>query len=159
MPGMSLEISQSDRKPPAKQRLSAKLTAALDNMALQGMRWQDAAIAVDYSTASMWRSLQSNHVQAYLRKQREVFRTSLVDRATFRMIALSEQDDNKAAAVTATAKLMSEVDQEHTNSSHQAMPGLVVRIINSSVSTAVSPAVSTAQPQQPQVIDITAERD
>jgi len=114
-------------------------------MALKGMRWQDAAINADYPTPAMWKALQLNHVQAYLRKQREVFRSSLVDRATFRMIELSEQDDNRAAAVTATAKLLNEPDQEHSQGNQRHAPGLVVQIINSS--------------PQPPTIDITPVQD
>jgi len=108
--------------------LERKLKQALDNMALRGMAWQDAARAVDYSTASMWKALNTQHAQAYLRKQRQVFRASLVDEATHRMRALSQQDEHRAAAVTATAKLMSEDDQQVAQGSRQSVPGLVVII-------------------------------
>lgn len=151
-PDMSLQTTPSDRKPDIRQRLSPKCRAALDNMARKGMRWQDAAINADYPTQAMWKALQLTHVQAYLRTQREVFRASLVDRATFRMIELSEQDDNRAAAFSATSKLMSEADEQVSSGSHRAAPGLVVQIIN-------SPVASHATSVKAQVVDITAQSD
>jgi hypothetical protein len=55
------------------------------------------------------------------------------------LIELSEQDDNRAAAVTATAKLMSEADQQDSTAAQRSAPGLVVVI-------QTGPAVSHALP-------------
>lgn len=120
--------SPIQQRPAHKPRLERKLKQALDNMALQGMFWQAAAKAANYRTDSMWRALQSPHAQAYLRKQRQVFRASLVDEATHRMRALSKQDSHMAAAVTATAKLMSEEDQSVNRGPQQSAPGFVILI-------------------------------
>lgn len=76
----------------------------------------------------MWNALQRPHVLAFVRSQRDVLRTSLSGAAIFRMRELSMQDDNRAAAVTATAKLMSEDDQQVAAGSRQSIPGLVVII-------------------------------
>lgn len=152
---MSLQTADSDRKTPTRQRLGAKLKAALDSMVWDGLPYADAARKANLTTYAMRCALDRSHVQAYLRSQRQVFRASLVDEATFRMRALSRQDENKAAAFSATSKLMSESDQEHSAGAQRHAPGLVVQIINSPGST----SVSTANPQQAQVVDIAAERD
>lgn len=129
---MSLQaVHREPRAPVAttRKRIRGTLQAALDNMALKGLRWQDAAKAANYRTDSMWRQLQLGHVQAYLRSQRQVFRESLTDRATFRMIELSEQDDNMAAAVTATRALMNEHDQSVAGGAAIKAPGLQIVIM------------------------------
>ncbi len=140
---MSLDSLPSMQRPAHRPRLERKLKLALDNMALQGMRWQDAARAADYSTASMWRALQSSHTQAYLRQQRQVFRASLVDEATFRMRELSQQDDNMAAAVTATRALMNEHDQEDSRTVVRSSPGLQIVIVHASGGSPVVPQPTT----------------
>jgi hypothetical protein len=74
-------------------------------------------------------ALDKPHVQRYLREQRQVFRASLVDRATFRLVELSEQDSNLAAAVSATRTLIAEPEQEAASrTAQQSSPGLVVVI-------------------------------
>jgi hypothetical protein len=152
---MSMEMTTSPPKPPIRQRLSAKLQQALDAMVWEGLSFAEAARSANMNAASMRKALERNHVQAYLRQQRQVFRASLVDEATFRMRALSRQDENKAAAFSATSKLMSESDQEHSSSNQRHAPGLVVQIINSHA----LPSNTVIEHKQAQVIDITGDKD
>lgn len=128
---MSLQTTDSHRKPPARQRLSAKLTAALDAMVWDGMSFVDAARHANMNAASMRSALERNHVQAYLRQQRQVFRECLSTRGLTRLVELSEQNDNLTAAVSATRTLLNESDQEHSAGAQRHAPGLVVQIINS----------------------------
>lgn len=128
-PDMSLQTTDSDRKPPARQRLSAKLTAALDAMVWDGLTFANAARTVNMNAFAMRKALERSHVQAYLRQQRQVFRESLSTRGLTRLVELSEQNDNLTAAVSATRTLMSESDQEHSAGAQRHAPGLVVQII------------------------------
>lgn len=128
---MSLDVTPSTATGPAKpQRLQVrrKLQAALDAMVWQGLPFNEAAKAAGLPVPSMRKALGRPHVIAYLRNERQVFRASLVDEATFRMRQLSKQDDNRAAAVTATAKLMNEADEQVSAAAQRHAPGLVVII-------------------------------
>lgn len=131
MPIMSIQTTDSEPKTPLRQRLGAKLKAALDSMVWDGLPYAEAARKANLTTYAMRCALDRSHVQAYLRSQRQVFRASLTDRATFRMVELSEQDDNRAAAFSATSKLMNEHDQQVSSGNQRHAPGLVVQIINS----------------------------
>jgi hypothetical protein len=153
MPDMSMDLARSDRKIPPSRRLSTKLKAALDAMVWEGLLYADAARKVNLSTFAMRCALDKQHVQAYLRQQRQVFRASLVDEAIHRVRAISQQDENKAAAFNAASRLMSESDQEHSLSTQRQAPGLVVQIINSHM----LPSNPSVEPVTTQVIDVAAE--
>lgn len=142
---MSLQTTPSDRKPPARQRLSAKLTAALDAMVWDGMSFVQAARVANMNAAAMRNALERNHVQAYLRQQRQVFRECLSTRGLTRLVELSEQNDNLTAAVSATRTLLNEADQEHSSGTQRHAPGLVVQIIN-------TPSVSHVLPNDRAVV-------
>lgn len=152
MPCMSMEVTISSPKPPARQRLSAKLTAALDAMVWNGLTFAHAARNANMTAFAMRKALEKPHVQAYLRAQRQVFRASLTDHATFRMLELSDQNDNLTAAVAATRTLLNESDQEHSAGPQRHAPGLVVQIINTA-------PTQHARDTDVQVIDVVAEPD
>jgi hypothetical protein len=142
--------TMTGRKPATRQRLGAKLRDALDAMVWDGLPFNEAARKANLSVRAMRLALERPHVAAYLRTQRQVFRASLSTEATFRMRELSRQDENKAAAFSATSKLMSEADQEVNSSTQRHAPGLVVQIIN-------TPAASHDVSVRTQVIDVAAE--
>lgn len=133
---MSLYIAPSDDRTGRvtttrngkRVEISRNIRRALDLMAWKGARFDNAAREVGFPVATMRSALERPHVQAYLRAQRDVFRTSLVDRATHRMVELSEQTGNANAAVTATAKLMNEADEQVSAAAQRHAPGLVVVI-------------------------------
>lgn len=132
---MSLETTPSAPATPLpaqtrgrRMQVKRKLKLACDAMVWQGLPFDQAAKSVNYPIQSMRSALERAHVAAYIRHQRQVFRASLVDEATFRMRALSQQDDNRAAAVTATARLMSEVDEQVNRSTERSSPGVVIII-------------------------------
>lgn len=110
-------------------RVQGKVKAAVLSMAWEGLTFAQAARKANLSAYAMRLALERPNVQAYLRQQRQVFRASLTDRATFRMLELSEQDENKAAAVTATRALMCEDDQSVNGAAAQRVPGLQIVIM------------------------------
>ena len=137
---MSLQIPDRPAKPPAKQRLSAKLQAALDAMVWEGMTYGDAARKAGISIQTMRSALSRSHVIGYLNKEKQVFRESLSTRALTRAVELSEQNDNLTAAVAMTRTLLNESDQEHSSGNQRHAPGLVVQIINSHSVTQALPS-------------------
>jgi hypothetical protein len=142
---MSLQTTPSDRKPPARQRLSAKLTAALDAMVWDGLTMVQAARKVNLSAVAMRQALSKSHVIGYLNREKQVFRATLSTGALTRMAELSQQNDNLTAAVAATRTLLNESDQEHSPGQRQALPGLVVQIINSPAASHALPSVRTIE--------------
>lgn len=128
---MSLQTTDPPRKPttsPPAKRLGAKVKAAIDRMVWDGRPWNEAAQQVGLSLQHMRVALEQQHVQAYLRAQRQVFREGASTRANFRMVELSEQDDNRAAAVSATKVLMGEPDQQVSGAAARAAPGFTILI-------------------------------
>jgi hypothetical protein len=131
---MSLESTSSEALTTTsrtKPRIERKLRNACDHMVQSGLPWQDAARAANLHTTAMWLALQRPHVIAYIKQQRQVFRESVSSWADFRMLELAKQDDNKAAAFSATKDLRGITDQSVSISQRQSSPGLVV-IIQSS---------------------------
>lgn len=152
---MILQTADSDRKTPTRQRLGAKLKAALDSMVWDGLPYADAARKANLTTYAMRCALDRSHVQAYLRSQRQVFRECLSTRGLTRLVELSEQNANLTAAVSATRTLMSESDQEHSAGAQRHAPGLVVQIINSHA----LPSSTVIEPNHTQVIDVAHDVD
>lgn len=113
-------------------RVQGKVKAAVLAMAWEGLTFTEAARKANLSAYAMRLALERSHVQAYLRSQRQVFRSSLTDRATHRLVELSEQDTHKAAAVTATISLMNEHDQSVASGSIIRAPGLQIVIVQQS---------------------------
>lgn len=128
---MSLQATEPPRKPtasPPAKRLGAKVKAVIDRMVWEGMLWQAAAAQVGMSLSHMRIALEQPHVKAYLSQQRQVFRESASTRADFRLIELSEQNKNMAAAVSATQSLRGEPDQQVSAGVHRQSPGVTIII-------------------------------
>lgn len=119
-------LAAKDRSAPL--RVTGKLKTAIEAMVWDGACREDAAKVAGMTDHSLRAALRKPHVKRHYLMELDVLRTSARARATFRMVELSEQDDNRAAAVTATRILMNEQDQEVTRGSTQAAPGLVVVI-------------------------------
>lgn len=128
---MSLDTVPSAAHSPTThqpKRIGTKVKRACGVMIQEGLPWQQAADKAGLSKQHFWLALQQAHVINYIRQQRQVFRASLVDEATFRVRELSRQDDNKAAAFSAASRLMSEQDEQVSRGSQHSSPGLVVII-------------------------------
>lgn len=128
---MSMDVTTNSPKTPIRQRLSAKLQAALDAMVWDGLTMVQAARNANLSAVAMRKALSRSHVIGYLNREKQVFRESLSTRALTRIAELSDQNDNLTAAVAATRTLLNESDQEHSSGNQRHSPGLVVQIINS----------------------------
>ena len=75
---------------------------ALDLMVWGGHHRDDAAKLAGIRPKSLYNAFRKPHVKGYYLAQLEVLRTSARARAFHRMEALSQQDDNKMAAVAAS---------------------------------------------------------
>lgn len=125
---MSLQAIEPPRKPPTAKRVRGVLKDAIDLMVYDGWTWEAAAAYQGLTLHHMRMALREHHVIAYLKEQRQVFREGASTRANFRMVELSEQDDNRAAAVSATKVLMGEPDQQVSGVAARAAPGFTILI-------------------------------
>lgn len=147
---MSLQTTDSDRKHPVRERLSAKLTIALDLMVWDGLQFADAARAANMNVAAMRKALERSHVRAYLKQQREVFRESISAGNLHTYKDVRDNSHNAIARIQAANALERLEDQGHSSATQRAAPGLVVQIINSHA----LPSSTVTEPNHTQVIDV-----
>src|SRR5258708_3614268 len=109
MPSTSVAISTVNQPlsaPPAKRehgntRIPRNIAAAIDVMIETGKPWDEAATQSNVTVRTMRLALQRPHVIAYLKARREVFRVNASAGNIHRLLKLADQEDNKAAAVSA----------------------------------------------------------
>lgn len=97
---------------PVQRRISGKVKAAVDAMVWQGLKRDDAAKAAGLQDNSLYVALRKPDVKRYYLDQLEVLRTSDRARRYHRLMELGEQNDNKAAAVSALVALKGEDEQQ-----------------------------------------------
>jgi hypothetical protein len=119
-------------KPPATERSSpgkvtGKLKTAIQLM-LEGVKRDDAAAKAGLTSHALYSALRKPHVRQHLASEMQVLRDAARPRAFHRMVQISEQDDNKAAAVAATKALLGVDDEQEQRRSAAPSPGLVIVI-------------------------------
>jgi hypothetical protein len=138
-------IEAKGRSAPGK--VTGKVKRALDLMVWKGSRRDVAAEEAGLSIHGLREALRRPHVKAYYNEQCEVLRTSGRARRIHRLEELSEQDDNKAAAVNATLAL-DRIEDQQVAASRQQVPGFIL-VIGSTAD--VKPGVLMGQQR---VIDV-----
>jgi hypothetical protein len=127
--------------PPTRQALEAvnrsypgkvtgRLRAALLDMVWKGSRRDDAAKANSMSIHGLREALRKPHVKAFYLAELGVLRESERPRTFHRLTALRDQDENKAAAVSA-AKVLEQISDEQSlrPNATVASPGIVLRVV------------------------------
>lgn len=119
----------------APQQVTGKLKAALHAMVWEGLKRDDAAAKAGLTVHGLREALKRPHVKAWYLRECDVLRTSGKARRIFRLEALSEQDDNKQAAINAIRALDQLEDEQHQRASGGAIstPGFVI-IVNAAQS-------------------------
>jgi hypothetical protein len=113
----------------APRRVTGRLKVALDDMVWTGVHYSDAAKAAGLTTRAMRVALTKPHVLAYLRAERQSLRASEGPRTLHRLVALRDQDANRAAAVQAARAIEGLPNENHpSNRAAQYAPGLVIVI-------------------------------
>lgn len=130
-------------KPPRKQ-IRGKLKAALDAMVWQGQDWDEAARNINLTTAAMRKALGKPHVLAYLKHEREVFRSSMGGKTLVRLAELRDQDENRNAAVKACQVLEQLGETDSARGAAAGMPrvpGMIIVIQTGSAQARSLPPV------------------
>jgi len=87
------------------KRVTGKLKAVCDAMVWDGMRWDEAAMKMNFRTRSMRMAMQRPHVLRYIAAQRRVLLAQSSGQNLHRLGELRDQDSNPAAAVQAARAL------------------------------------------------------
>jgi hypothetical protein len=86
-------------------RVTGRLKSVCDLMVWQGMRWDTAALKMNFRTRSMRLAMQRPHVLRYIAAQRRVLLAQSSGQNLHRLGELRDQDSNPAAAVQAARAL------------------------------------------------------
>jgi hypothetical protein len=93
------QSKQADKSP--KNGIGGRLKAALDDMDWNGTPWDEAARKANLTVRSMRMSMHKVHVLQYLRTQRGIMLAQASVTNFHRLAELRDQDENRAAAVSA----------------------------------------------------------
>lgn len=133
-------------------RVTGKLAIAIDLMIEEGMSWDKAGPQAGLSVRTMRLALQRPHVIAHLKARREVFRVNASAANIHRLIRLADQEDNKAAAVSAIKAIEQIGEVEAAVGGQRSLPGLQIVVIQAS-----APRIP-ADTSHSQVIDMVEEQ-
>ncbi|MGB7833213.1 MAG: hypothetical protein WBL84_13485 [Xanthobacteraceae bacterium] len=126
----------------APLKVTGKLKIAIETMVWSGACRADAAKVSGLTDHSLRSALKKPHVKAAYLAELEVLRLSARARAFHRLVELSEQNDNKGAAVAAVRTMTLEGrDEAQRGFGAVASPGLTIQIISSSDAVKVAPTI------------------
>lgn len=123
------QLAARDRSAPRK--VTGRLKRALDAMVWENKTDSEAAVTVKMNVLSIRNALQRPHVKGYYLAQREVLRARESARNIHTLIDVRDQKTNQMARVQAVKTLEQLDDQPVMGGARQALPGLVIQIINS----------------------------
>jgi hypothetical protein len=139
--------------------VTGRLKRALDEMVWSGARRADAAIAAGMTDHSLRSALKKPHVKAYYLTELGSLRESTRAKIHHRLEALSEQDENKAAAVKACQVLIADDPiYDNRRAGMVQMPGLVIQIVNDLPAPRERVAIDITPPRQREPLDAPESR-
>lgn len=113
----------------APNRVTGKLSLAIDLMIEQGLTWDKAAIQVKLTVRSMRLAMQRPHVIRFLRERREVFRSHASAGNIRRLVQMRDQDENKMAVVQAIKALEQIGEDQSATRGVASSPGMVIVVV------------------------------
>jgi hypothetical protein len=114
------------RQPPA---IRGKLKTALDSIVYDGKPWAEAAREAGLTTQAVRKALGKHHVQAYLKRERQVFRAAASGANIHHAIDVRDQKVNQTARIQAIRYLDGISEQDERTPGGQAVsPGVVVQV-------------------------------
>ena len=119
--------------------VTGRLKRALDEMIWSGARRADAATIAGMTDHSLRTALKKPHVKAYYLTELGVLRESTKAKIHHRLEALSDQDENKAAAVKACQVLIADEEESRHGRGIVTQPGLTIVIQQSVAAPRVEP--------------------
>lgn len=110
-------------------RVTGKLADAIDLMIEEGKDWDKAALQAGLTVRTMRLAMQRPHVVTYLKARREVFRVNASAANIHRLVRLADQEENKAAAVSAIKAMEQIGESEDSQRTAKYLPGLQIVIV------------------------------
>jgi len=159
----SQELTQQQRAAVGRTTpngVSGRLKNALDDMIENGTPWEQAALKSNLTVRAMRLALKRPPVLKYLRQERRVLLARMSPANLHALAKLRDQEENKAAAVTAARSLeamASEVYGEGAASSGGARAGYLIDLSDEPKAGVVIVITPPREPQQQPgaMIDIT----
>jgi hypothetical protein len=142
-------LAAKNRSAPGK--VTGRLRTALLEMVEKGSRRAEAAKVAGMTDHSVREAMPKAHVMAFYHAALGILRESERPRTFHRLTALRDQDENKNAAVAAAKALEQITDEQQTNNKQTVSPGVTIRIVN--VST------TSAPPASPPIVDLRSQRE
>lgn len=116
---------------PDKQRVTARVRAAIEAMVWQGLQRADAARAAELAEHSLYQALRRPPVKALYLSELQALRDSERARSFHTLVEVRDQTDNQMARVQAVkAMYPDEQVLGGRADANTSVPGVVVRIIN-----------------------------
>jgi hypothetical protein len=150
---MSTDLAHPSRQALAAQdrslpnRVTGRLLRAITEMVWAGASRKQAAATAGMTDHSLRQALRRPHVITFYRRELGILRESGRARAFHRLEELSQQDENKAAAVKACQIVLGEGDDDHApgRGGMATTPGLVI-VVQGAPSHMPSPPTIDAEP-------------
>jgi hypothetical protein len=120
--------SQLARNKRPNPRITRRVKRAIELIVHEAMTFDQAAREVSFSLRALRLAMNKPHVMQYYKAECEVFRDCRRARNYQRLAEIAD-DENNMPAVNAIKALMG-VDDEQTNKTQHASPGVTIRIVN-----------------------------
>lgn len=131
-----IAIAEQERpkhsRTPDKQRVTARVRAAIEAMVWQGLKRDEAAEHAGFTDHALYCAMRKPHVKALYLAECEQLRISGRARRIHRLNELSEQNDNLNAAVSAIKanEQLGEQVLDGRGFGETLSPGITIRIVN-----------------------------
>lgn len=119
----------TERKPRAFV-VGGKLKAAIEAMVWQGLPRKQAAEAAEMTEHGLYKAFRKPPVKAYYLAELDVLRTSERARSIHRLCEIREAADNMPAVQAIDRLMRSDDDMTANGNARQALPGVVIQIVN-----------------------------
>lgn len=130
---LAITTTTQPQHKPVQRRISAKVRIAIEAMVWEGLKRDAAAEKAGLKDNSLYVALRKPDVKRFYLDELDVLRTSDRARRYHRLMALGEQDDNKAAAVSALNSLERIDEQGVSVSAPRQAAGITIVIEGNAV--------------------------
>lgn len=131
-----------DGNPNKRLKLGVKLRIAIDAIVFDGLALDEAAKTAKCTTRSIRRAFEKPHVLAYLKRRREVLRSSACGSNIHRLTQIRDAADNMPA-VNAIRMLEQLGDEAGMSSAAmRAAPGLTIVVVQAAAAPTPAPTIS-----------------
>lgn len=130
--------------PNKRLKIGAKLRVAIDAIVFDGKPMDEAAKTANCTVRSIRRAFEKAHVLAYLKRRREVLRSSACGSNIHRLTQIRDAADNMPAVNA--IKMLEQIGEAESMGSiaHRVAPGLTIVVVQQPAAQAPQPTISAA---------------